>query len=376
MFWGLAWVWPHHPSCWPLVLRQAPSPLRNLVSSVGSVLVAQLQAFGVLHNGQISFIPVQVVRRVLTWNNLEPTQQQVRRCDTMQTMAAESSTTHDEGFYVVCVLHYAEHCVAFASHHGNTFYIDVHGSKRLPRPGVFLVYFKCIEDLVNHGINDDTKERAAYCSCGQDGCAKCAFMLHTCNLRMPVSVLDVGRTSLQDVTAHQIWAAVKEMYPLRPPKHVVTNVDDVDTLLATLHVGAIDSYWVDIMNHSAFAPQDANRTEYNCLCGCPLRVQVVPGNGWCTAHCEQSTTHKPYISTGHKWVDNRGRKNGNVQMKYTRNGHCGGMGPCLAPEGCAIALLDELQAVWPMQAVYLGRWAAWPMPLRRRPPPGRGCGRL
>ena len=54
-FLGLAWVWPHHPSCWPLVLRQAPSPLRNLVSSVGSVLVVQLQAFGVLHKGELSF---------------------------------------------------------------------------------------------------------------------------------------------------------------------------------------------------------------------------------------------------------------------------------------------------------------------------------
>ena len=55
MFLGLAWVWPHHPSCWPLVLRQAPSPLHNLVSSVGCVLVVQLQAFGVLHKARLLF---------------------------------------------------------------------------------------------------------------------------------------------------------------------------------------------------------------------------------------------------------------------------------------------------------------------------------
>ena len=232
--------------------------------------------------------------------------QQVRWCDTMQTITAELTATHDEGIYVMHVLQYGDQCVAFGRHHGNTPYIDVHGSKRLPRPGVFLVHFKCIEDLVNHGIKADAKERATYCRCGQDGCTKCAFMLHTCKFRMPVSVLDVGRTILREVTAQQIWDAVKEMYPLRPPKHVVTTVDDVDSLLVTLHVGAIDSYWVGIMNErNATAAQDANRSEYNCVRGRPLRV---PGNGWYTAHCEQSTAHKAYVSTGHKWVDNRGRK--------------------------------------------------------------------
>ena len=55
MFLGLAWVWPHHPSCWPLVLRQAPSPLHNLVCSVGHVLLVQLQAFGVVHKAQLLF---------------------------------------------------------------------------------------------------------------------------------------------------------------------------------------------------------------------------------------------------------------------------------------------------------------------------------
>ena len=58
------------------------------------------------------------------------------------------------------VLQYGDQCVAFGRHHGNMFYIDVHGSKRLPRPGVFLVHFKCIEDLVNHGIKADAKECA------------------------------------------------------------------------------------------------------------------------------------------------------------------------------------------------------------------------
>ena len=256
-----------------------------------------------------AIISVQDVQRVLKWNDLKATQQQVRWCDTMQTITAELTATHDEGIYVMHVPQYGDQCVAFGRHHGNTFYIDVHGSKRLPRPGVFLVHFKCIEDLVKHGIKADAKERAAYCRCGQDGCMKCAFMLHTCKSRMPVSVLDVGRTILRDVTTQQIWAAVKEMYPLRPPKHVVTTVDDVDSLLVTLHVGAIDSYWVGIMNErNATAAQDANRTEYNCVCGRPSHVQAVPGNGWYTAHCEQSTAHKAYVSTGHKWVDNRGRK--------------------------------------------------------------------
>ena len=98
----------------------------------------------------------------------------------MQTITAELTATHDEGIYVMHVLQYGDQCVAFGRHHGNTFYIDVHGSKRLPWPGVFWVHFKCIEDLVNHGIKADAKERAAYCRCGQDGCTKCAFMLHTC----------------------------------------------------------------------------------------------------------------------------------------------------------------------------------------------------
>ena len=65
-------------------------------------------------------------------------------------------------------------------------------------------------------------------------------------------------------------------------------------------------------------------------------------------------------------------ESGNVQMKYTGNGRCGGMGPCLALEGSAIALLDELQDVWPMHAVCSGPWAAWPMPLRKRPPSWQG----
>ena len=50
-------------------------------------------------------------------------------------------------------------------------------------------------------------------------------------------------------------------------------------------------------------------------------------------------------------------ESGNVQMKYTGNGRCGGMGPSLAPEGSATAILDE---VWPIHAVCLGPWAAWP----------------
>ena len=51
------------------------------------------------------------------------------------------------------------------------------------------------------------------------------------------------------------------MFPLRPPQHVVTNLDDVDTLLATIQVGAIDSNWVDIMNERhAPAAQDV------CVC--------------------------------------------------------------------------------------------------------------
>ena len=102
----------------------------------------------------------------------------------MQTITAELTATHDEGIYVMHVLQYGDQCVAFGRHHGNTFYIDVHGSKRLPRPGVFSVHFKCIEDLVNHGIKADAKERAAYCRCGQDGCTKCAFMLHTCKFHV------------------------------------------------------------------------------------------------------------------------------------------------------------------------------------------------
>ena len=65
-------------------------------------------------------------------------------------------------------------------------------------------------------------------------------------------------------------------------------------------------------------------------------------------------------------------KSGNVQMKYTGNGRCGGMGPCLALEGSAIALLHELRDVSPMHAVCLGPWAAWPMQLRKRPPSWQG----
>ena len=268
----LAWVWPHHPSCWSLVLRQASYPLRNLVSSMGFVLVVQLQAFGVLHKST-TIISFKDVPRVLKWNDLKGTQQQVQWCDMMQTITSESRATHDEGIYVMHVLQYGDQCVAFGRHHGNTFYIDVHGSKRIPRPGVVLVHFKCIEDLLNHGIKANAKERAAYCRCGQDGCTESAFMLHTCKFCMSVSVLHFARTTLQDVTAQQIGAAVKEIYPLRPPKHVVTTVDDVDALLATPHVGAIDSYWVDVMNErNATAAQDANRTKYNCVCGRPLRV--------------------------------------------------------------------------------------------------------
>ena len=108
-----------------------------------------------------AIISVQDVPRVLKWNDLKVTQQQVRWCDTMQTITAELTATHDEGIYVMHVLQYGDQCVAFGRHHGNTFYIDVHGSKRLPRPGVFLVHFKCIEDLVNHGIKADTSSSSS-----------------------------------------------------------------------------------------------------------------------------------------------------------------------------------------------------------------------
>ena len=54
-FLGLAWVWPHHHSCWPLLLPQGLSLVRNLGSSVGFVLVVLLQAFGGLHMAQPSF---------------------------------------------------------------------------------------------------------------------------------------------------------------------------------------------------------------------------------------------------------------------------------------------------------------------------------
>ena len=108
-----------------------------------------------------TIILVQGVQRVLKWNDLKATQQQVRWRDTMQTITAELTATHDEGIYVMHVRQYGDQCVAFGRHHGNTFYIDMHGSKRLPRPGVFLVHLKCIEDFVNHGIKADAKERAA-----------------------------------------------------------------------------------------------------------------------------------------------------------------------------------------------------------------------
>ena len=236
-------------------------------------------------------------------------QHHVQWADTMQAITTELTATYDEGTYVVYVLHYGDHYVAFGRHHGDLFYIDVHGSKQLHQPGLFLVHFNEIQDLVNHGIKANAKERAAYCRCGHDGCTKCAFGLHTCKFRTHVSVVDVGHTILRDVTAQQLWAAVKEMYPLRPPKHIVKNLDDVDALLSTLHVGAIDSNWVDIVNErNATAAQAAKRDDYNCVCGHPLRVQAVPGNGWYKAHCEQSTAHKGYICSGHKWVNNRGRK--------------------------------------------------------------------
>ena len=66
---------------------------------------------------------------------------------------------------------------------------------------------------------------------------------------------------------------------------------------------------------NATAAQEANRAEYNCVCGRPLRLQVVLGNGWYKALCEQSSAHKTYMCAGQKWVDNRGRKKATTPTK-------------------------------------------------------------
>ena len=60
-------------------------------------------------------------------------------------------------------------------------------------PDFFYVLFACSEDLLNQGIKADAKERSAYCRCGREGCPKCAFILHTCKFRTPVSIMDIGR---------------------------------------------------------------------------------------------------------------------------------------------------------------------------------------
>ena len=176
-------------------------------------------------------------------------------------------------------------------------------------PNCFMCSLHVLRTWCNHGIKAKHKGTFSLCRCGREGCPKCAFILHTCKFRTPVSITDIGKTMLRDVTTHELWGAVKETFPLRPPKHVLKNRADVDASLVTFQVGAIGTNWVDIMNERhAATMQDAKRANYDCVCGRPLCVQVVPGNGWYKAHCEQRRAHKGYICTGSKWVDSRGRK--------------------------------------------------------------------
>ena len=216
----------------------------------------------------------------------------------MQAITTEMTATHDEGTYVVHVLQYGDHYVAFGRHHGNMLYIDVHGSKRVPQPGLFYVLFACSGDVVDHGIKVTAKEHSAYCRRGHESCPKSAVILHICKFRTAVTIMDIGKTILRDVTTHQLWAAVNEMFHLRPPRPVLRSHDDVDALLATILVGAMDTNWVDIMNERhATRAQAAKRAVYDCVRGHPLRVPGVPGNRWVKAHYEQRPAHKGYICT-------------------------------------------------------------------------------
>ena len=130
------------------------------------------------------------------------------------------------------------------------------------------------------------------------------------------TLLDVGRSILR-VIAPQLWAAVKACSPCNHP-NMWLSTSMMLTLLLLLYMSwpCRDSHWADIMNErNAFAAQEANRVEYNCVSGPPLCVQAVPGNGWYKAHGEQSSAHKAYMRAGQKWVDNRGRKKATTSTK-------------------------------------------------------------
>ena len=84
----------------------------------------------------------------------------------------------------------------------------------------------------------------------------------------------------------QLTARVKQMYPIRQIFCVVTSMGDVDALLATRNVGLVDPTWAGAVNiATARVASNAKKVEYVCVCGKPLRVQVIPGDGSYEAHC-------------------------------------------------------------------------------------------